>query len=219
MAAETDNEGEGRSARKRRAILDAARTLFLRNGYAGTSMDDVAALAAVSKQTVYKHFADKQRLFTEFIGSDIAHVEGSTHTLIEQMPDTQNLEQDLRTFARRHLADVMQPHLLQMRRVLIGEAERFPDLAQTWYQNGPERSCAIFAGWFTALDRRGLLRTPDPMLAAQHFNWLILSIPVNKAMACPSDQPLFTPAELDHLADEAVRVFLAAYGADRSPAS
>ena len=124
-------------------------------------MDDVAALAAVSKQTVYKHFADKQRLFTEFIGSDIAHVEGSTHTLIEQMPDTQNLEQDLRTFARRHLADVMQPPLLQMRRVLIGEAERFPDLAQTWYENGPEGSCAIFAGWFTALDRRGLLRTPE----------------------------------------------------------
>ena len=76
MAAGTDTDGEGRSARKRRAIMDAARNLFLRNGFAATSMDDVAALAAVSKQTVYKHFADKQRLFTEFIGSDIAHVEG-----------------------------------------------------------------------------------------------------------------------------------------------
>jgi TetR/AcrR family transcriptional repressor of mexJK operon len=210
---------EGRSARKRRAILDAARTLFLRNGFAGTSMDDVAALAAVSKQTVYKNFADKQRLFTEFIGNDIAQVEGSTHALIERMPDTENLEQDLREFARRHLADVMQPHLLRMRRVLIGEADRFPDLAQTWYENGPQRSCEIFARWFTALDRRGLLRTPDPMLAAQHFNWLILSIPLNKAMASPSDRPLFTPAELDHFADEAVRVFLAAYRADRSSAS
>jgi TetR/AcrR family transcriptional regulator, mexJK operon transcriptional repressor len=201
----------GRSARKRRAIMDAARTLFLRKGYAGTSMDDVAALAAVSKQTVYKNFADKRQLFTEFIGSDIAHVESSTHALIDQMPETENLESDLREFARRHLADVMQPHLLQMRRVLIGEAERFPDLAQAWYTNGPERSCGIFAGWFEALDRRGLLRTPDPMLAAQHFNWLVLSIPVNKAMASPSDQPLFTRAELDHYADEAVRVFLAAY--------
>ena len=108
MTAGTD-EGEGRSARKRRAILDAARTLFLRNGYAGTSMDDIAALAAVSKQTVYKNFADKQRLFTEFIGSDIAQVEGSSHALIEKMPDTENLEPDLREFARRHLADVMQP--------------------------------------------------------------------------------------------------------------
>ena len=219
MAAMNDEQSDGRSARKRRAILDAARTLFLRNGYAGTSMDDVAALAAVSKQTVYKNFADKQRLFTEFIAGDIGHVEGSTHRLIETMPDTKDVERDLREFARQHLADVMQPHLLRMRRVLIGEADRFPDLAQTWYANGPERSCAIFASWFTALDQRGVLRVDDPMLAAQHFNWLILSIPLNKAMASPVDEPLFTKAELDHFADEAVRVFLAAYGADRSPAS
>ena len=95
MTVGTD-EGEGRSARKRRAILDAARTLFLRNGYAGTSMDDVAALAAVSKQTVYKNFADKQRLFTEFIGSDIAQVEGSSHALIET--DAGHPEPRARTF-------------------------------------------------------------------------------------------------------------------------
>jgi TetR/AcrR family transcriptional regulator, mexJK operon transcriptional repressor len=170
MTADAANQTERQSIRKRRAILDAARTLFLRKGYAGTSMDEVAALARVSKQTVYKNFADKQRLFTEFIGSDIAQVKGSTHVLIEAMPNTQNLEQDLRMFARQHLADVMQPHLLQLRRVLIGEADRFPELARTWYENGPERSFAIFARWFTALDRRGLLRTPDPMLAAQHFN-------------------------------------------------
>src|SRR5580700_10175835 len=58
---------EGRSARKRRAIMDAATTLFLRNGYQGTSMDEIAALAAVSKQTVYKNFADKQQLFSHIV--------------------------------------------------------------------------------------------------------------------------------------------------------
>src|SRR5437868_81719 len=57
-------EDPGRSARKRRAIMEAATTLFLRNGYQGTSMDDIAAAAAVSKQTVYKNFGDKGRLFT-----------------------------------------------------------------------------------------------------------------------------------------------------------
>jgi TetR/AcrR family transcriptional repressor of mexJK operon len=204
---------EGRSARKRRAIMDAARELFLRNGYAATSMDDVAARADVSKQTVYKHFVDKQRLFTEIITADIAHVEvGSAQGLIEAMPHTENLEQDLRAFARKHLATVMQPHLLRMRRVLIGDADRFPDLAQTWWEGGPERAYAMFARWFEVLDKRGLLRVDDPLLAAQHFNWLVLSIPLNKAMSCPLDKPLFTRRELDHYADEGVRVFLAAYG-------
>jgi len=45
---------------------------------------------------------------------------------------------------------------------------------------------------------RGLLRAPDPMLAAQHFNWLILSTPVNAAMSRPLDGPIFTQRELNH---------------------
>jgi hypothetical protein len=60
-------DAQPRSARKRTAILDAATTVFLRKGYLGTSMDEVAALAAVSKQTVHKHFADKERLFAKIV--------------------------------------------------------------------------------------------------------------------------------------------------------
>jgi TetR/AcrR family transcriptional repressor of mexJK operon len=51
-----------RSLRKRQMILSAGRQLFLSNGYQGTSMDQVAATAAVSKQTVYKHFGEKRAL-------------------------------------------------------------------------------------------------------------------------------------------------------------
>ena len=200
----------GPSLRKRQAILDAARTLFLQRGYAGTSMDDVAAHAHVSKQTVYAHFVDKRRLFTALITADIAGSKSSSHPLIAAMPHSDHVERDLRAFARAYLADIMQPELLRMRRMLIGEAERFPDLAQAWYQAGPERSCAVFATWFVTLDQRRLLRVHDPM--AQHFNWLILSIPVNAAMSAPLDGPVFTPHELNHYADEGVRVFLAAYG-------
>jgi AcrR family transcriptional regulator len=203
--------GGGRSARKGRAIMEAARTLFLRDGYAGTSMDDIAALARVSKQTVYKHFVDKQRLFTDLIAGDIAQAEARTQSLVEALPDSEDLERDLRAFARQHIADVMQPHLVQLRRILIGEAERFPDLARTWYASGPARAHATFARWFQALARRGLLRVDDPLLAAEHFNWLILSIPLNKAMFCGLDEPP-SRRELERYADEGVRVFLAAYG-------
>lgn len=210
-ATATETGELGRSARKRAAILDAARGLFLLRGYAGTSMDDVAARATVSKQTVYKHFAEKQRLFVEVITSDVGRDEKSAEAHMAAMPDSEDISGDLRVFARWHLADVMQPARLRLRRMLIGEAERFPDLAQAWYASGPERSCAEFARWFVAWQRRGLLRAPDPMLAAQEFNWLVLSIPLNRAMAYASDEPLYSPAELDAYADEAVRVFLAAY--------
>mgnify|MGYP006392031535 CR=1 FL=1 len=59
----------GRSARKHRAIMEAATTVFLRSGYLGTSMDEIAALAEVSKQTVYKHFGSKEQLFVELVTS------------------------------------------------------------------------------------------------------------------------------------------------------
>jgi TetR/AcrR family transcriptional regulator, mexJK operon transcriptional repressor len=103
---------------------------------------------------------------------------------------------------------VMRPDLIQLRRMLIGEAARFPGLAHSWWTNGPVRSFELFAGWFTILDERGLLHMPDPLLAAQTFNWLVLSTPLNEAMArgAPTDT-----GDLDRYADEAVRVFLAAY--------
>ena len=57
----------GRSARKRATILSAGRALFLSNGYQGTSVDQIAASAEVSKQTVYKHFGDKQELLLAIV--------------------------------------------------------------------------------------------------------------------------------------------------------
>jgi TetR/AcrR family transcriptional regulator, mexJK operon transcriptional repressor len=59
--------GGTRAARKRAAVLDAAGQVFLAKGYVGTSMDEIAVVAAVSKQTVYKHFVDKETLFHELI--------------------------------------------------------------------------------------------------------------------------------------------------------
>jgi TetR/AcrR family transcriptional regulator, mexJK operon transcriptional repressor len=204
--------GEGRSARKRRAIVHAAREVFLRNGYAGASMDEVAALAPVSKVTVYKHFADKRSLFIAVITGAIEDAEASTRSLVEGLGLSTDLEADLRAFARQHVADVTQPHLIRLRRMIIAESGRFPDLASAWHRTGPERGHATLAEQIRTLARRGLLRVSDPMLAAQHLNYLILSVPLNEAMFTGRDQP-YTRRQLHRFADEAVRVFLAAYGA------
>ncbi len=185
--------------------------MFLRKGYGGASMDEVAAFAGVSKVTVYNHFADKTRLFTAVITGAIDATETLTHAMVTALSDSNDLQNDLRQFARRHITDVTQPHLIQLRRIIIAEAERFPELARTWYANGPERAHATLAEQFHALAQRGLLRVDDPLLAAQNFNWLILSIPLNKAMFHGSDTQ-FTPEELQRYADESVRVFLSAYG-------
>ncbi len=74
----------------------------------------------------------------------------------------------------------------------------------------PSERADPVASQFRILAERGRLRLDDPQLAAQHFNWLVLSIPLNQAMF--SIDLDFGPAELDRYADEAIRIFLAAYG-------
>jgi AcrR family transcriptional regulator len=204
---------EDRSAQKRRAILLAARTVFLKSGYAGATMDEVAAVAEVSKVTVYKQFADKQSLFAAVVTGAIEEAEGSTRSIVDHLATSTDVERDLRTFARRHVVEVTQPHLIQMRRMIIAEARRFPELAQTWHRAGPERAHATLAKQIERLARRGLLTVPDPLLAAQHLNYLILSVPVNEAMFTGRVQP-YSRRQLARFADEAVRVFMAAYGTE-----
>jgi TetR/AcrR family transcriptional repressor of mexJK operon len=208
-------EDPGRSARKRRAIIEAATTLFLRNGYQGTSMDDIAAAAAVSKQTVYKNFADKERLFSEIVLGVTGNAERFVGVVAETLRETQDLEKDLRDLARRYLASVLQPEVLQLRRLVIGEAGRFPDLARSYYKRAPERVLAALADSLQGLAERGLLQLDDPALAAQHFAFLILSVPLDRAMFLRFEES-FTAADLERFADAAVRVFLAAYGPSHS---
>jgi TetR/AcrR family transcriptional repressor of mexJK operon len=211
-----DEEPEGRTARKRRAIMEAAGEAFLTGGYRGTSMDEIAAAAGVSKQTVYKQFVDKERLFVEIVTGTVAVAGDPVHDEVRGLPGTEDLAADLRALARRQLELVMRPQVLRLRRLVISEAARFPELGRAFHEHGAGRTTAALAEAFTALDARGLLRVPDPAVAADHFNWLVMSAPVNRAMLLGRDEAP-EPAELDRWAAEGVRTFLAAFG--RSVAS
>lgn len=201
---------ESRSARKHRAIEEAATGLFLRHGYRGTSMDAVASAAGVSKQTVYAHFADKTALFTAIVEGTIERAGGAVIAEIPSLRDSADPAADLRDLARRYLGAVMRPEVLALRRMIIGEAQRRPELARTYYARAPEAALAALAEAFAHLGTRGLLRVPDPAVAAGHFAFLILGLPLDKALF-HAGAPPFTPAELRAHADAGVAAFLAAY--------
>jgi hypothetical protein len=100
---------------------------------------------------------------------------------------------------------------MQLRRLVIGEVTRFPELARVLYERGPARAMKMLAAVFEGLAKRGLLAVDDPATAAEHFNWLIMSAPLNQAMLL-GDDAIPSQAELRRNAEAGVRVFLAAYG-------
>lgn len=201
---------ERRSDRKRRAIVEAATAAFLDHGYRGTSMDSVAAAAGVSKQTVYQHFGDKQRLFRELIAATVQAASDPVYDEVRRLADSGHLEKDLRDLARRLLTLVLQPTMMRLRRLVIAEARQFPDLGRVFYDLGPGRTIAALTDTFAELTRQGRLHATNATLAATQFNWLIMSAPLNQAMLLGQDDAP-TAREINRWADSGVQTFLAAF--------
>lgn len=205
------SEKPGRTERKRRAIVDAATEIFLRQGFLGASMDEVAARAEVSKQTVYKQFSSKEALFVAIVQGMTGAAGDKVQREIAELGERNDPEKQLLAYAIRQLTVVLTPRLMQLRRLVIGEANRFPALGRALYDGGPGRAIAGLAVAFARWSDRGLLKIADPKAAASHFNWLVMGEPVNRAMLL-GDKTIPGPAALRRHAADGVRVFLAAYG-------
>ena len=190
-------------------IREAAARLFLEKGYQGTSMDEIAAAAQVSKQTIYTHFQNKEKLFADLVLANAERVEDFVSTL-EPALTAGDLEAALRGLAGRYLHLVMRPEVLRLRRLVMSEAGRFPDLARTYYESVPGRVIDELGRIFERLSAEGRLTAGDPYVAAQQFAWLTLGVALDRGMFYPIDD-LAQNGELDRMAAAAARTFLAAY--------
>ncbi|MCW3060971.1 MAG: transcriptional regulator [Capsulimonas sp.] len=175
-------DDESRSARKEREIIQAATEAFISKGYDGTSMEEIATRAGASKQTVYKHFTDKETLFGEVVRSTAIQTNDVVAVVTTLLSEAEFMEGGLQQLARRLVAMLTDNELLKLRRLIIANADRMPQLGRDWYEKGFERMLTSMASCFEKLTCRALLRTPDPYLAASHFFGMLLWIPMNEAM-------------------------------------
>jgi TetR/AcrR family transcriptional repressor of mexJK operon len=153
---------------KRRAILDAAAGLFMAEGYGAVSMDAVARAAQVSKATLYAHFTGKEALFAEIIDGNCARLKGSVAVALSGHATP--LRAALVEIGTQWLRFLLQPRVRALHRVVIGEGGRFPDLARSFYANGPVALRLWLADWLAEEAARGRLRPgTDAELAAEQF--------------------------------------------------
>lgn len=155
----------GLSDAKRQAILRGAKTAFLKSGFGGTSMDEVAARAGVSKMTVYRHFGSKEDLFAGVI-TDLCEriIEDDLEEIFERAP-----REALRAFARKMIDIVFAPETIELHRIVIAESQRFPKLGRLFYATGPEACIAALARYFARNLRDKHFKVSDPRRSAEEF--------------------------------------------------
>ncbi|MDX8352345.1 TetR/AcrR family transcriptional regulator [Cognatiyoonia sp. IB215182] len=200
-----------RVRRTREKILAAATELFLSKGFVETRMDEVAAQAKVSKQTLYAHAGTKEALFLEMAERMIADAVAAQRKATAEPQRADDPYTFLLAHARQQLRTAHDPNLMQIRRVAIAEAARFPDFGKAVFELGPGSSINRLERAFSKWHAAGKLNTPEPRRAAETFNWLIMGGPTSEAMLTGAAKTLKPGAADAHLT-ECVRVFWAAYG-------
>jgi AcrR family transcriptional regulator len=177
-------------------ILDAAAALFLTDGYGVTSLEAVAARAGVSKRTLYARFSGKPALLQVVVARLIARWLPSFDAGLERGG---GLEATLLAAARVMLATALVPEALALRRLMVTEVGRFPELARVMHDAGAGVGHERLAG---VLACHGIA---DPSWAARQFMVLVLAVPQQQASA-PGGA--FDAAALEDWAARAVGLFL-----------
>jgi TetR/AcrR family transcriptional repressor of mexJK operon len=201
-----------RARAKRQAIAEAALRVFLRRGFAGASVDEIATEAHVSKPTIYAYFTNKDALFRRLLAMLVEQAQSElTAYTPEPARSAADVARELRAYAEVWMRSILRPDLLALRRLVIGEAARFPELAAIYYEGGPLHVERRLATRLSQLADAGYLTLAEPALAAQHFGYLLVGPLQTRAMFIPNQPP--TPVEADAAISSGVAAFLALYGA------
>jgi len=155
-----------RRGRKFDQVLEGARTIFLRDGFDGASVDDIAREAGVSKATLYAYFPDKQVLFREICAQEcLLQVDD-----VEAKIDPSMTVEAMLTLAGERIAGFMMSDFGQNAfRLISGEGARFPELARDFYRNGPGLIHDRLVHHLHHLVQNGALQVDDLDLAAEQF--------------------------------------------------
>lgn len=194
-----------RRQRTRAAILDAAARGFGRHGFAGLSMDELAADAGVTKPTIYAHFGKKEALFDATLGAAFASLKDRA---LPPVQDVAGAASALEAHARAMVDGSLAEPTLGLMRAAVAEALRRPAWAEAMVGGIP---VSALADWLGDLDARGVLAVPDPATAVALFHGLVKGPLVHATLLGGAAPP--PPAERSRVIAEAVRVFLAGHAA------
>lgn len=206
----------GEDPQKRDQILAGAWQEFMAKGFDAATMNGICRAAGVSKGTLYVYFRNKEDLFVALVEHRRAQI---AEQLRAALAVPGGIEARLTAYAAAMIRMQTSADVLRSQRIVVAMAERMPDLARRFYDAGARQVLGGLGRWLAEAEEAGLLRIPNPERAAQQF--------IELAMAGVWRQFLFglrrdppDQAEIDSLAADAVRIFMAAHrGSGQAEAS
>ncbi|HVJ79171.1 MAG TPA: TetR/AcrR family transcriptional regulator [Hyphomicrobium sp.] len=198
----------GTDPHKRRQILDGAGRIFSTLGFDAASMNDVAREAQVSKATLYVYFQDKEHLFTSICAE---RRDRNISELIALLDVEKPIEDVLIRFGTDMMTILSQPFVIAAHRIVIGVAERMPEIGNEFFGAGPRRTINAVGAYIDKHVAAGRLTVPDSHLAAAQFLELVQTTITRQRLYAVVNRPA-TAEEIDKVVRSAVAMFMAAYG-------
>jgi TetR/AcrR family transcriptional regulator, mexJK operon transcriptional repressor len=188
---------------RRRAFLDAANAAFLDKGYGNTTLDDIIARSGGSRQTLYSLFGGKQGLFEALVNERSRQIFERFYAkdLLDRPPADVLVDLGI-----HYLEVVTTPDALGMYRLVLAEGTFMKELAERFWDAGPERARTLLADYFEKQILRGTLRMKSPEQAAQQFWGMLLGNFHLKCLLGLRESP--GPEEIEAFVRTAVSWFL-----------
>jgi len=194
---------------RRELILDVAQEVFLEEGFANASMSTIAARLGGSKGTLYNYFKSKDDLFVAYVERRCLWQD----EIFAAPLDDETVDETLRRIGRAYLTRVLTDFNLRNFRLIASEAERSPEIGQTFYNAGPRQGAERVAELLSDMAKAGDLDLDDPLDAAHMFLGLVQNR-YFKARLCNAI-PELTQKQVEDEAALATRTFLRAFGTRR----
>src|ERR1700704_217842 len=197
-----------RGDKRREEIAAIAELIFLERGFTETTMQLVAARAGASKETLYRHFGNKEELFAEIVRRRSARITGGQDGELDMNGTPREV---LGRLGLNLLEFLTLTDSLSFCRIMVAEAVRAPELGRIFYAQGPAHVHHELARYLRRATRRGELRCSEPELAAKLFLGAIVANYQILGLIAPGFEPFKAKKMRAHV-EEAVALFLARYG-------
>ncbi|MBP3038282.1 TetR/AcrR family transcriptional regulator [Bacillaceae bacterium Marseille-Q3522] len=169
---------DSRAQKKQQQIREAAKLLFLQNGFASTSIDMIKDQAGVSKQTVYVYYSSKEELLFDVINQQIFLLSDDEFSEVMQglkFSTVKEVEESLLIFAKKLLEHFMQADYLRLARTVVAEVVQFPELAKIFREAVPLRGLRNVAKLLERADQSNFISIDQIDIAARSFVGTILT--------------------------------------------